>query len=315
MRMRSGKKNAGVLTALVLAAVMLFTLAIPAIAGADQEYIISDSNKRRLTREELWGYQYDTLLFAFNEIYARHGYKFETGSRCYNWFTQFEWYHPNASENAHNHSETYRNCSDTENYNVDLIKDVRREMREKGTKNPNGKGMPTPPKPDVNKPRGFQYISLRTGQKFPVYAAPSAAAYRANNGKAAVSTNGAVYALGYENGWLLILYEANAANQYRIGYIDAGQIKGDRPNLGQLYWDGSTCEVLTTCTLTDDPAQTGKSLATLPAGLKVTYLSTMYNNTAWDYIETTIDGKIARGFVPSGSLSMTGIDMTEQGDG
>ena len=55
---------------------------------AESMYIIADSDKRELTREELWGYKYDTLLYAFNEIYARHGYKFETGSRCYNWFIQ-----------------------------------------------------------------------------------------------------------------------------------------------------------------------------------------------------------------------------------
>ena len=60
---------------------------------------------------------------------------------------------------------------------------------------------------------------------------------------------------------------------------------------------------------------TGKVLTNLPAGTKVTYLSTMYNSTAWDYIETTIDGQVARGFVPSGTLSMTGIDITEGGNG
>ena len=134
------------LTAMILVlAVLLPCMMIPAVSGAESMYIIPDSDTRELTREELWEYQYDTLLYAFNEIYARHGYKFETGSRCYNWFTQMPWYHPNASENSKNHHETYDHCSTTENKNVDLIKDVRREMREKGTTNPKGKGMPTPP--------------------------------------------------------------------------------------------------------------------------------------------------------------------------
>ena len=35
---------------------------------AESMYIIADSDKRELTREELWGYKYDTLLYAFNEI-------------------------------------------------------------------------------------------------------------------------------------------------------------------------------------------------------------------------------------------------------
>ena len=35
----------------------------------------------------------------------------------------------------------------------------------------------------------------------------------------------------------------------------------------------------------------------------MTYLSTMFNNTGWDYIETTINGQTARGFIPSGYLN------------
>ena len=184
------------LFALLLALAILLPCAaalVPAGAKADSMYIIPDSNTRALTWDELWnGYQYDTLLYAFNEIYARHGYKFETGSRCYNWFTQMPWYQPNASESSTNHHEAYSQCSAIENRNVDLIKDVRREMREMGTTNPKGKGMPEPPAQNVDKPRGFNFVKLKAGQKLPVYAAPSAEAYRANNGKALVNTNGAV---------------------------------------------------------------------------------------------------------------------------
>ena len=303
------------LIVLLLALAILLPCAaalVPTEAKADSLYIIPDSDKRELTREELWNYQYDTLLYAFNEIYARHGYKFETGSRCYNWFIQMPWYTPNANENSHDHHATYSQCSKIENKNVDLIKDVRREMREKKTTNPKGKGMPTPPA-QVNKPRGFNYVELQTGQKLDVYTAPSVYAYRANNGKASVSTNGAVYALGYDNGWMLMLYEANAAGQYRIGYVDGAKIKGKKPALDILSWDGSPVKVEVSTTLTDDPARTGKALTQLPAGTEVIYLTTMYNSSAWDYVETTINGQTARGFVPSGTLSMT-VDATEKDD-
>ena len=299
---------------LVLALCALFLpLAAPTSARADALYIIPDSNTRQLTYSELWDYSYDTLLYAFNEIYARHGYKFETGSRCYNWFTQMPWYHPNASENSKNHHETYAHCSTTENKNVDLIKDVRREMREKGTTNPKGKGMPTPPS-QVDKPRGFTFVNLKANQKLAVYTAPSASAYRANNGKASCSTNGPVYALGWDNGWMLMLYEANYAGQYRVGYVDGSKLKGKKPSLEVLGWSRSTCEVVTSTSLTDDPALTGAALTWLPAGTVVTYLTTMFNSEAWDYIETTIDGKTARGFVPSGTLSIT-VDESEIGTG
>ena len=302
------------LTVLILIrAVLMSCMMIPAASGAESMYIIPDSDVRELTREELWEYKYDTLLYAFNEIYARHGYKFETGSRCYNWFTQMPWYQPNASENSKNHSESYNACSTIENRNVDLIKDVRREMRAKGTTNPKGKGMPTPPS-QVDKPRGFSFVNLKANQKLAVYTAPSANAYRANNGKASCSTNGPVYALGWDNGWMLMLYEANYAGQYRVGYVDGSKIKGKKPSLEVLGWSRTTCEVITSTSMTDDPALTGASLTWLPAGTVVTYLTTMFNSEAWDYIETTIDGKTARGFVPSGTLSIT-VDESEIGTG
>ena len=60
-------------TALMLA-LMLCILSMPLMAAsADSMYIIPDSDKRALTYAELWNYQYDTLMYAFNEIYARHG--------------------------------------------------------------------------------------------------------------------------------------------------------------------------------------------------------------------------------------------------
>lgn len=306
------KKTLSLLFAILM--MVSATLVLPDRVQAESMYIIADSDTRELTREELWGYKYDTLLYAFNEIYARHGYKFETGSKCYNWFIQMPWYTPNESESSKNHHESYSQCSKIENKNVDLIKSVRREMREKKTTNPTGKGMPTPPLQSVDKPRGFSFVKLDAGQKLAVYTAPSTSAYRANNGKATCNTNGAVYALGWDNGWMLMLYEANIAGQFRVGYVNGAKIKGQRPSLDRLVWDGSTCEVISSTTLTDDPAMTGKVLTNLPAGTRVTYLTTMYNSTAWDYIETMIDGKTARGFVPSGTLSMTGIDATEMGD-
>ena len=282
---------------------------VPSEAKAKtSEYIIPDSDQRLLTWDELMKYKYDTLLYAFNEIYARHGYKFEYGSRCYNWFIQMPWYKPNENESSTDHHATYSQCSKIENENVDLIKLVREYMRENGITNPNGIGLPTPPS-KADTPRGFERVELKRGQKLEVYTAPSAFSYRANNGKAAVNTNGSVYALGWDQGWMLMLYEANAVGQYRVGYIDGAKLKGQKPALNTLSWSRTTVEVVETAVLTDDPAQTGRALATLPAGTTVTYLTTMYTSGAWDYIETTIDGKTARGFVESGSLSMAVDDL------
>ena len=300
--------------ALVLAAALALPGAVslfPETARVDEPiYIIPDSDKRLMTREEAWEYSFETLLYAFNEIYARHGYKFETGSKCYNWFTQMSWYTPN--ETAANNQEVYAQCSDIENQNAELIKSVRTEMRNMNTTNPNGKGMPSSPEEKEDQPRGFRRVDLTAGQLYNVFTAPGTSSYRANKGKAKVSTNGPVYALGLDQGWMLMLYEANFAGQYRVGYIDYSKIRGTRPELDTLSWDGSVVEVLTATEMTDDPALTGIALTKLSAGTKVTYLTTMYNNTGWDYIETKIKGKRARGFVPSGTLSMTGEDITEK---
>ncbi len=301
--------------ALLLTLAVVLACGVPgfAPAKADSVYIISDSDTRELTEAELWDYQYDTLMFAFNEIYARHGYKFETGSRCYNWFTQMPWYHANESENSKNHHESYSQCSTIENKNVDLIKKVRKDMKAQGTTNPKGKGMPTPPARDLDKMRGFTAITLKANQKLAVYSAPSADSYRGANGKASVSTNGAVYAMGWDSGWLLVMYETNNG-QCRVGYVDGSQIKGNVPALSQLALGQISCEVLTVTGLTDDPAKTGKPLTQLQAGTKVLYLTTMYNSGAWDYIETTIDGKVARGFVPSGTLSLDEVEELDAVD-
>lgn len=303
------------LIALCLMIAMMLPCMLPAAAVAESMYIIADSNTRALTREELWRYQYDTLMYAFNEIYARHGYKFDTGSRCYNWFIQMPWYQPNANETSQNHDASLNQCSKLEWNNANLIKEVRKEMKALGTTNPQGKGLPKLPAAMVNKPRGFEYVKLQAGQTLPVYSAPSKSAYRANNGKAAVSTNGAVYALGWDGNWMLMLYEANLAGQYRVGYINRDAIKGAKPALDTLAWDGSLCTVLADTSMTDDPALTGNALTRLRAGTKVIFLTSMFNNSEWYYIETTINGKIARGFVPAGTLSIQGVDVLEEGNG
>lgn len=301
------------LTALVLTLIIAATL-LPIInASGDSLYIIPDSDTRELTKAELWGYKYDTLMYAFNEIYARNGYKFETGSRCYNWFIQMPWYEPNEKETSTNHSATYKKCSKTEKKNVELIKAVRKEMREKGTTNPIGKGLPTPPDAKVDKPRGFEFVKLEPEMKLAVYSAPSYDAYRANSGKAICNTNGAVYTLGYDGEWMIILYEANHAGQYRVGYVNKIEIKkGKLPELSNLVWENIDCILQSTVNITDDPAQTAKPIATLQAGTTVKYLTTMYNQEGWDYIETQIDGKLARGFVESGSISLLNAETDEQ---
>ncbi len=80
------------------------------------DYIMPDSNTRRLTREELIGYSSDTLALMRNEIYARHGYVFQK-EKYRSYFGSKSWYSPNPSFNGNG-------LSATEKYNVDLIKSM-----------------------------------------------------------------------------------------------------------------------------------------------------------------------------------------------
>jgi hypothetical protein len=107
------------------------------------------------------------------------------------------------------------------------------------------------------------------------------------------------------------MYETNNG-QCRIGYIN--NIRGNIPSLPQLSLSRVSCRVLQNSSLTDDPAKSGNPIATLQEGTTVTYLTTMYNSGAWDYIETTINGQTARGFVPSGILDIDTVDELDEVD-
>ena len=62
----------------ILCLVLLLVLAAQT-ALADRLYLIPDSDTRRLTEDELWQWDRESLSFIFNEIFARHGYVFRTG--------------------------------------------------------------------------------------------------------------------------------------------------------------------------------------------------------------------------------------------
>lgn len=62
---------------MVLAALLLSI----SIASAELNYILPDSNSRELTWDEVARWDYETLGYAFNEIFARHGYVFHPGEK------------------------------------------------------------------------------------------------------------------------------------------------------------------------------------------------------------------------------------------
>lgn len=293
------------LTALLLVAL---TLSLATAALADRTYIFPHSSTRRLTWAEVDEWNYESLGFAFHEILARHGFVFDPNGRYYAYFNRQPWYTPNADRN--NDRACYPRLSGLEWDNIELIKAVRARKEH----NDYGLSIWDSWSGGITPPPGFVYTEFRGDQVLPVYSAPSARSYRATNGLAEVSTNGAIYVAGMEDGWILILYETNWGAA-RVGYIDSRALTGSVPSCGLLNFSRMPARLVTSCTVTDDPLTQNGSFAALPAGATVIYLTTLYGDGAWDYVEFHINGQRARGFIPIGLLASSFTDSPTDDDG
>jgi len=289
-------------------ALILVLMLLPAAVLAERMYILPDSNTRLLTWDEVAEWDYESLGYAFNEIFARHGFDFNSGGEYEYYFQTRPWYRANGTYN--NRRDCYSKLNSVEWQNYELIKAVRSVKKD----NDWGRSIWADFSTGFETLQGFRYIELRAGQSLAVYSAPSKSAWRGANGKASVHTNGAIYAAGWENNWLLLMYETNNGS-VRVGYVKAGDIRGGVPMDLTLNFSYASAEVLAPCTLTDDPARTGTAIVTLQPGAKVTWLTRFYNHSAWDYVETTVKGKTVRGFVRAGSLNISrGVDPLEDID-
>lgn len=282
-------------------AAFLLCLLLPCAALAERSYLIPDSDTRQLTEAELWEWDYESLGYILNEIFARHGYNFIPGEKYDYYFSCMPWYTPN--EDSNNQRACYSQLTSTEWYNEGLVKDVRAAMRAQGTKNSDGKSVWDYFSTGFDTLQGFTYVQLKSGQKLAVYSAPSASSWRGAKGKAMVSTNGNVMAAGWESGWLLVMYETNNGS-VRVGYVNSEDMKGGAPIDTRLQFEYTPATVTHVCDLTDDPAKCYAAMTRLSVGDQVIYLTTYFNKSAWAYVETTVDGKTARGFLPAEYLDI-----------
>ncbi|MBQ8160374.1 MAG: YARHG domain-containing protein [Clostridia bacterium] len=298
----------------ILLALLAALLLVCSCAVAEKAYLIADSNTRELTKDELWKYDLECVNFIYDEILARHGYVFKAGEKFDNWFRLFGWYTPNS--NPDNQAACYPKVSNLEWRNIGTCKEVINEMQERHTTNPGGlskeevitgkKGV-SPQAFDVL--QGFEYVNIPRGQLLPVYWGPSESSMRGLDGRAAVSTNGEIYAAGWESGFLLIMYRVDQGDyngSVHVGYIH--NMDG-APNCQRLNFAYTKAKLTRNVQLTDDPAKTFVTIGNLKAGSEVTYLSTFYNRYAWDYVEADVNGTTVRGFIESGALDSDYVDM------
>ena len=277
-------------------ALLIFLAALfPMGAGASNFYIIPDSDSRYLTEAELWEWQYTALGFILNEIFARHGFPFDPDGNYYDYFNAQSWYQEDPGF-------SYSRVNSVEWHNERLVKVVRQQMRDMGTKNPDGKPLPNIEPSLYNIPDEFVEYVFTPGQKLNVFTGPGAEYVRAAKGKAMTNTNGTVYVYGWENGWLMVLYRISKGGA-RIGYVNGSQIKGD-VYADYLTFDYQSAVVTRNCSITDDPVSAYTPLATLNEGDTVTYLCTLHNNNDWAYIQAQTSAGLLRGCIPADALTM-----------
>ncbi|NLG57717.1 MAG: hypothetical protein GX540_04835 [Clostridiales bacterium] len=133
-----------------------------------------------------------------------------------------------------------------------------------------------------------------------VYSAPSEQSYRAAKGKAAVSLESSVGLLGIQGDWALIRYAINNKSD-RIGYIQSRRLTSLPPDIALL--DDTAFVVLTAANdsyMTLDPinSQSKDGIVSKGETLKVFGLFDPF----YAYVESSISGKPARGFVPIKAL-------------
>ena len=130
----------------------------------------------------------------------------------------------------------------------------------------------------------------------PVYTAPSENAFRCANGKASVATNVYMSEAGYVGGWLLVRYETNNGG-YRVGYIPPRYVRGFKSKMGTRQFDCIPVTAAGTIYVTDNPLLQGSSFARLDDGEEFYILGKYTYYGDWWYIECTVDGQTARGFI------------------
>lgn len=148
----------------------------------------------------------------------------------------------------------------------------------------------------------------------PVYTAPSESAYRCANGRATCDTNSAMDDAGFVSGWLMVRYETNKGG-CRVGFIPPKYVKGYKssmyPHFGYIE-----ATALDTIYVTDNPMVHGTSFAMLEAGETFHILSKYdyykKNGLEWWYIECTVDGQLAYGFI---ELNGSQFSLGSSGDG
>lgn len=130
----------------------------------------------------------------------------------------------------------------------------------------------------------------------PVYTAPSLNAYRCNDGKATCATDSPLYICGFnDERWLMVRYSTNDGGT-RVGYIPPRYVT-DFETWHKLTFSYVKTTADTALYVTDNPLDNYSAFALLDAGETYYVLGDYNYHGDWWYIECTVDGQVARGFI------------------
>lgn len=142
-------------------------------------------------------------------------------------------------------------------------------------------------------------LGVQKGVRLPVYGAPFDNAWQGANGKAAVSTSESfgILASAHKGEWLLITYAVDKKSS-RIGWIRRPETMEAREDIPSPYMDRSLYRVTKDTILTDDPLRSCRIITRLRQGDEVIAMHSLETGSKeWLYVETTVGGKPAWGFM------------------
>ena len=139
--------------------------------------------------------------------------------------------------------------------------------------------------------------SFARARTLDVYSAPSEQAWRSK--KAQVTTNDNVAIYGRVGEWVLVSYTIGNGSRGRMGYIDDMTL--DNPEgVAQLAFSNIPITLTSDAKATDDPLYGQETIRTIPAGEQVVLLAFLGND--WAYVQTTMEDKECRLFIPQQAL-------------
>ncbi|MGI6738018.1 MAG: SH3 domain-containing protein [Christensenellales bacterium] len=127
--------------------------------------------------------------------------------------------------------------------------------------------------------------------EYAVYSGPGTEYYRAANGRANVK-GGRCRFYGLDGDWAMMGYQYQ--DDYRIGYIQSSGVPSG-VSLSQLNFMYEPVTIVQDANFNDDPILSPSKIGVISKGTTVSLLG--FFGERWAYIETTLEGEPARGFV------------------